>query len=98
MAGSHLAEYLLAEHPDVAAQSFVQESFDDPASTLHINIQSQVNLLEAVRRHDTQTRVHVAGSSEEYGLVHPDEVPMKETNPLRPLSPYAVSKVAQDKL
>jgi GDP-4-dehydro-6-deoxy-D-mannose reductase len=82
----------------LAAQSFVQESFDEPASTLHINIQSQVNLLESVRRHGKQIRVHVAGSSEEYGLVHPDEVPMKETNPLRPLSPYAVSKVAQDKL
>lgn len=82
----------------LAAQSFVQESFDEPASTLHINIQSQVNLLESIRRRDKQIRMHVAGSSEEYGLVHPDEVPMKETNPLRPLSPYAVSKVAQDKL
>jgi len=40
----------------------------------------------------------VAGSSEEYGFVHPHELPMKETNPLRPLSPYAVSKVAQDLL
>src|SRR2546430_11124850 len=83
-------------HP--AAQSFVQKSFDEPASTFHINVQSQINLLESIRRHDKQIRMHVAGSSEEYGLVHPDEVPMKETNPLRPLSPYAVSKVAQDKL
>ena len=82
----------------LAAQSFVQSSFDEPASTLRINIESQLNVLEAIRRHDTQIRIHVAGSSEEYGLVHPDEVPMKETNPLRPLSPYAVSKVAQDKL
>ena len=82
----------------LAAQSFVQSSFDEPASTLRINIESQLNVLEAIRRHDTQIRMHVAGSSEEYGLVHPDEVPMKETNPLRPLSPYAVSKVAQDKL
>ncbi len=82
----------------LAAQSFVQESFDEPASTFHINVQSQINLLESIRRHDNQIRMHVAGSSEEYGLVHPDEVPMKETNPLRPLSPYAVSKVAQDKL
>ncbi len=82
----------------LAAQSFVQSSFDEPASTLHINITSQLNILEAIRRHDTKIRMHVAGSSEEYGLVHPDEVPMKETNPLRPLSPYAVSKVAQDKL
>lgn len=82
----------------LAAQSFVQSSFDEPWSTFQINVGSQLNLLEALRRHDTRTRMHIAGSSEEYGLVHEDEVPMKETNPLRPLSPYAVSKVAQDKL
>src|SRR5260221_6564341 len=82
----------------LAAQSFVQSSFDQPAATVRINVHSHLNILEAIRRHDTQIRMHIAGSSEEYGLVHPDEVPMKETNPLRPLSPYAVSKVAQDKL
>ena len=82
----------------LAAQSFVQSSWDEPSATLHNNITGQLNLLESLRRHDTQIRMHVAGSSEEYGLVHPDEVPMKETNPFRPLSPYAVSKVAQDML
>jgi GDP-4-dehydro-6-deoxy-D-mannose reductase len=82
----------------LAAQSFVQSSFDEPAATLTNNIQAELNILEALRRQDTHIRIQVAGSSEEYGLVHPDEVPMKETNPLRPLSPYAVSKVAQDKL
>src|SRR2546428_2412377 len=82
----------------LAAQSCSQSSFDEPAATMRINVESQLNLLEAIRRHDTTIRVHIAGSSEEYGLVHPDEVPMKETNPLRPLSPYAVSKVTQDKL
>ncbi len=82
----------------LAAQSFVQSSFDEPAATFNINVGSQLNLLESIRRHDRQIRMHIAGSSEEYGLVHADEVPMKETNPLRPLSPYAVSKVAQDKL
>src|SRR5437879_10592370 len=81
----------------LAAQSFVQSSFDEPAATIRINVESQLNVLEAVRRHDTKIRIHVAGSSEEYGLVYPDEVPMKETNPLRPLSPYDVSKVAQAK-
>ncbi|TMG68966.1 MAG: GDP-mannose 4,6-dehydratase, partial [Chloroflexi bacterium] len=82
----------------LAAQSFVQSSFDEPSATLMNNIQAELNLLEAIRRQDKRIRIQVAGSSEEYGLVHPDEVPMKETNPLRPLSPYAVSKVAQDKL
>ena len=42
--------------------------------------------------------IQIAGSSEEYGLVHPEEAPITEENPLRPLSPYAVSKVAQDML
>src|SRR2546429_821958 len=82
----------------LAAQSFVASSFDEPAATMRINIESQLNVLEAIRRHDTKIRMHVAGSSEEYGMVYPDEVPMKETNPLRPLSPYAVSKVTQDRL
>ena len=82
----------------LAAQSFVQSSFDEPAATFFTNVQGELNLFEAIRRHDTKIRIQIAGSSEEYGLVHPDEVPMKETNPLRPLSPYAVSKVAQDKL
>src|SRR6266404_9518793 len=93
---------IAATRPDrifhLAAQSFVQSSFDEPSATMRINIEAQLNILEAIRRHDTKIRVHIAGSSEEYGLVYPDEVPMKETNPLRPLSPYAVSKVAQDKL
>lgn len=100
-AGS-VEKLIAAVQPDrifhLAAQSFVQSSFDEPAATIAINVNSQLNLLEAIRRHDDRVRMHVAGSSEEYGLVHPDEVPMKETNPLRPLSPYAVSKVVQDKL
>src|SRR5256714_6228343 len=91
-----------ATRPDrifhLAAQSFVQSSFDETAATMRINIEAQLNILEAIRRHDTKIRMHIAGSSEEYGMVYPDEVPMKETNPLRPLSPYAVSKAAQDKL
>jgi GDP-4-dehydro-6-deoxy-D-mannose reductase len=57
-----------------------------------------VNLFEAMRDLELPARVHIAGSSEEYGLVLPEEVPIREENPLRPLSPYAVSKVAQDLL
>src|SRR5436190_8193085 len=147
-AGSHLAEYLLAEQPQVevfgtrrwrsrmeniqhledkvslietdlsdptsalrtlervrpdyifhlAAQSFVPTSWVAPSETFNINLVGQINIFEAIRTLKLDPVVQIACSSEEYGLVLPDEVPIKETNPLRPLSPYAVSKVAQDYL
>jgi len=80
----------------LAAQSFVGASWQAPAETLTTNIISQVNLLEAIRGLKIAPRFLAIGSSEEYGLVQPDELPIKESNALRPLSPYAVSKVAQD--
>ncbi len=82
----------------LAAQPLVSLSRRDPWGTLAINIRLQLNILEAVARLGSAARILVVGSSEEYGLVHPDELPIKETNPLRPTSPYAVSKVAQDML
>lgn len=80
----------------LAAQSFVPTSWVSPASTMKDNIEMQINVFEAVREVGIDPAIQIALSSEEYGLVHPDEVPMNEENPLRPLSPYAVSKVAQD--
>ncbi len=147
-AGSHLAEYILAEHPGVqvsglvrwrsrmdnvkdilgkvdlheadlkdmvslkkalavikpdkvfhlAAQSFVPASWKLPVETFAINVLGQINLFETLLDLKLNPQFQIAGSSEEYGMVHPHEVPMKETNSLRPLSPYAVSKVAQDLL
>ena len=82
----------------LAAQSFVPTSWVAPTESLTTNILAQVNLFEAVRRLGLKCRIQLACSSEEYGMVFPNEVPIKETNPLRPLSPYAVSKVAQDML
>lgn len=82
----------------LAAQSFVPTSWVAPSESLTTNIMAQVNIFEAVRRLGLKTRIQLACSSEEYGMVYADEVPIKETNPLRPLSPYAVSKVAQDML
>lgn len=145
-AGSHLAEYLLHEHPDVqvfgtyrwrsrmenvehlgssvtlleadlrdytsmhaalgkvrpdyifhlAAQSFVPSSWTAPSETLVTNLAGETNLFEAVRALEIDPVIQIACSSEQYGLVLPHEVPITEENPLRPLSPYAVSKVAQD--
>lgn len=147
-AGSHLAEYLLEEQPEVevfglyrwrsrmeniehlgeevtlleadlrdpsslhlvldrcrpdvifhlAAQSFVPSSWRAPNETLTTNISGQANLFEAIRGVGIDPVVQIACSSEEYGLVHPEETPITEENPLRPLSPYAVSKVGQDML
>jgi GDP-4-dehydro-6-deoxy-D-mannose reductase len=147
-AGSHLADYILDNHPDVkvfglirwrsrmenilhimdrirlvegdlkdlvslkkgfaevapdrifhlAAQSFVPTSWTCPAETFAINAIGQINLFEAILDLGLSPKIQIAGSSEEYGLVNTEEVPMKESNPLRPLSPYAVSKVAQDLL
>lgn len=82
----------------LAAQSFVPTSWVSPSVTLEVNIVGSSNLFEAVRMAGIDPIVQIAGSSEEYGLVYPDEVPIKETNPLRPLSPYAVSKLAMDYL
>lgn len=82
----------------LAAQSFVPTSWAAPAQTISINVQSQVNLFEAIKQAGLDPLIHIAGSSEEYGLVYPDEAPIKESNPLRPLSPYAVSKVTQEML
>ena len=83
----------------LASQSNVASSWNAPRETLVNNITAQLNVLEAVRQLDLlDTRIHVAGSSEEYGLVHEHELPVRESNPLRPVSPYAVSKVTQDLL
>jgi GDP-4-dehydro-6-deoxy-D-mannose reductase len=83
----------------LAAQSFVPSSWNAPAESLTTNILGQLNIFEALRQSKlTDTWMQIAGSSEEYGMVYEDEIPIRETNPLRPLSPYAVSKVGQDYL
>ncbi|MCP4229881.1 MAG: GDP-mannose 4,6-dehydratase [bacterium] len=146
--GSHLAEYILKEYPDVevfgtrrwrspldniehiregitlvesdlrdpkncyealdevrperifhlAAQSYVPSSWRAPSETITTNIVGNVNILEAMRELKLDCSIQIAGSSEEYGFVAPEECPIKESNTLRPLSPYGVSKVGQDLL
>jgi len=82
----------------LAAQSSVSTSWQDPWATLESNIRSQLNVLQAVVDLGLSVNILVVGSNEEYGRVFPDELPIAETNPLRPDSPYGVSKVAQDLL
>ena len=82
----------------LAGRSFVPVSWYAPEETIFTNIVAELNLFEAVRQVGIDPWIQIAGSSEEYGMVYEDELPVKETNPLRPLSPYAVSKVGQDLL
>jgi GDPmannose 4,6-dehydratase/GDP-4-dehydro-6-deoxy-D-mannose reductase len=146
MVGSHMAEYILANHPLVnvyglirwrspldnirniqskihlrqaelrdlnslihllleikpdrifhlAAQSYVTTSFNAPADTLHTNVIGTTNLLDAIKITGLDPFVHICSSSEVYGQVTEDEIPIKEINAFRPASPYAVSKVGED--
>ncbi len=97
-----LIEVIKETQPDyifhLASQSFVPMSWKAPADTIETNTIGTVHLFEAVRKSGCDPRIQVAGSSEEYGLVLPGELPIRETNPLRPLSTYGVSKVGQDLL
>lgn len=95
-----LIRHIKAIKPDVifhlAAQSYVLTSFNSPAKTLLDNIIGTMNLLEAVRIAEIDPVIHICSSSEVYGQVREEDVPIKETCPFRPASPYAVSKVGED--
>ncbi|UCG52137.1 MAG: GDP-mannose 4,6-dehydratase [Candidatus Latescibacterota bacterium] len=82
----------------LAAQSFVPTSWRAPSESLVTNVVGQLNVFEAVRKIDHKCRIQIACSSEEYGMVTEDDLPIDEDTPLRPLSPYGVSKVGQDLL
>lgn len=78
----------------LAGQSSVSLSWQEPALTYEVNATGTHYLLDALHRHVPDCKVHVAASSDEYGKVPPDDCPLDETAPLRPVSPYAVSRVA----
>ena len=78
----------------LAGQSSVSLSWRDPTLTYEVNAIGTHHLLDALHRHVPDCRVHVAASSDEYGKVPPEDCPLDETAPLRPVSPYAVSRVA----
>lgn len=82
---------------NLAAQSSVSLSWKNPLLTVDINIKGVINILDAVREIDKYNpRIMLIGSSEEYGNVKEDEIPVKEENNLRPGNIYAVTKVCQN--
>ncbi len=82
----------------LAGHSYVPASWNSPNDTVVNNIIGEINILEAIRKVCPDCRIHLACSSEEYGMVMEEELPITEDNLLRPLSPHGVSKVAQDML
>jgi GDPmannose 4,6-dehydratase len=80
----------------LAAQSFPRTSFDAPLDTLDTNIQGTTRVLEAVRQHCPAAIVHVCSSSEVFGRVPKEKLPIDEECTFHPASPYAISKVGTD--
>jgi GDP-4-dehydro-6-deoxy-D-mannose reductase len=78
----------------LAGQSSVSLSWREPALTYEVNVVGTHHLFDAIHRHVPGCRVHLAASSDEYGKVPPEDCPLDESAPLRPVSPYAVSRVA----
>jgi GDP-4-dehydro-6-deoxy-D-mannose reductase len=86
----------------LAAESFVPTSFREPARVSNNNINGTIKIFEAARRFDSDLEsIHVACSSEQYGLVDPEEIPVSEDlkkNPFRPRSVYGITKVATEQI
>lgn len=80
----------------LAAQSYVPMSFKAPIDTMRANVFGTINLLEAVLENGLDPVIHVCTSSEVYGQVQQEDIPINENTPFRPQSPYGVSKVAED--
>jgi GDP-4-dehydro-6-deoxy-D-mannose reductase len=93
---------LASARPDVifhlAGQSNVPRSFAEPAQTLTTNVLAQLYLFQAALRLKQNPLFLIVSSNEIYGRVTPEDLPLDEDTPLRPVNPYAVSKAAQDLL
>jgi GDP-mannose 4,6-dehydratase len=80
----------------LAAQSFPQTSFTSPLDTYETNIQGTSRVLEAVKQHCKDAIVHICASSEVFGRVPKEKIPIDENCSFHPASPYAISKVGTD--
>ncbi len=80
----------------LAGQASVRVSFDDPAQTLSDNTRPALNIMNLLRRRRSPARILLVGSADEYGTVHPSQLPLVETTPVNPQSPYALAKAIQN--
>ena len=98
--GISLAKIMKKVAPDfifhLAAQSYPKTSFDAPLDTLDTNIQGTTRLLEAAKNHAPKAIIHVCSSSEVFGRVPAEKLPIDEDCTFHPASPYAISKIGTD--
>jgi len=98
---AEVREVLRAARPDavyhLAALSHVGQSLDAPETVFRVNALGALNVLRACTDAGVG-RVVVAGSADEYGSVGPEELPLTEESPIRPITPYGASKAAADVL
>ena len=80
----------------LAAQSFPRTSFDAPLDTMDTNVQGTVRVLDALKQHAPKAVIHVCASSEVFGRVPEEKLPIDEECTFHPASPYAISKVGTD--
>ena len=79
-----------------AAQSFPEVSFKTPVITLQTNTVGSTHLFESIKESEYNPVIVSVSTSEVYGMPHPDEIPIKENNPIRAANPYSISKVGHD--
>jgi GDPmannose 4,6-dehydratase len=95
-----MSEVVRTARPDfvfhLAAQSFPKTSFTAPLETMDTNVQGTNRLLEALRQHAPEAVIHVCSSSEVFGRVPKEKLPIDEECTFHPASPYAISKVGTD--
>lgn len=82
----------------LAGQSSVALSWKKPDLTINVNVIGTINLLEAVKLYSNKSRVLIIGSSDQYGIVNPEQCPISENTPMNPQSPYATSKKTQEEI
>ena len=80
----------------LAAQSYPKTSFSSPLDTFETNIQGTNRVLESLRNYSSEAIIHVCSSSEVFGKVSADKLPIVEDCTFHPASPYAISKVGTD--
>jgi GDP-4-dehydro-6-deoxy-D-mannose reductase len=98
--GAALRRVMTEVAPDavyhLAAMTHVGESWENPSQVLRVNVLGTAEILAAARSLESSVRVLVVSSAEVYGVVTPEQLPLREDTPTNPASPYAASKLAAE--